>query len=161
MKTTNASFFCTTNAGEFLPVAITDIPIIEGQEVIETLADYCENFKDYAHCFTVYDIEDFAPNYTAYSFYEFIEIYNRMIGSVKNALCEYVEEYKEIESKIIEINAIKDDLTGVEFKAFLKKQSELMIEGINIKWDAKKLASEYGLTDFWEKQLERVAYVER
>ena len=161
MKTTNASFYYATNTGELLPVAVTDIPISENQEAIETIADYCENFKEFAHCFRVYDIEDFSPNYTTYSFYDFIERYNLMIGSVKNALCEYVEEYAEIENKIIEINAIKDDLTGVEFKAALKKESELIIRGVNIKWDAHELASKYGLTDFWKMQLERIAYVER
>lgn len=161
MKTTNASFFCTTSAGEFIPFAVTDIPIVAGREAIETLSLYCESFKDFAHCFRVYDIEDFKPNYATYSFYDFIERYNRMIGSVKNALTEYVNEYAEIENKIIEINAIKDELTGVEFKAALKKQSELMLEGINIKWNAKELAFKYGLTDFWKKLIERVAYVEK
>lgn len=161
MKTTNVSFYVATNTGELLPVAVTDIPVVADQEAIETLADHCENFKELVHCFTVYDIEDFSPNYTTYSFYDFIERYNCMIGSVKNALLEYVEEYKEIKKKIIEINAIKDELTGIEFKAVLKKESELIIRGVNIQWDAKQLASKYGLTDFWKMQLERVAYVER
>lgn len=161
MKTTNASFYYTTAAGEFIPVAVTDIPIVAGQEVIETLSYYCENFKEFAYCFRVYDIEDFSPNYKTYSFYEFIEKYNHMIVSVKNALAEYVDEYAEIENKIIEINAIKDELSSIEFKAALRKQSELMIEGNMIKWDAKLLASKYGLTEFWKKLLERVAYVER
>ena len=161
MKTTNASFFYTTDAGEFIPVAVTDIPVVAEQEVIETLSYYCENFKEFAHCFKVYDIEDFNPNYATYSFYEFIERYNRMIGSVKNALAEYADEYAEIENKIIEINAIKDDLTGVEFKVALRKRTELMLEGVRVKWDGKELASKYGLTDFWEKLIEMVAYVER
>lgn len=161
MKSTNASFFYATNTGELLPVAVTEIPIVAEQEAIETLAYYCENFKEFAHCFRVYDIEDFKPNYATYSFYDFIERYNRMIGSVKNALAEYVDEYAEIENKIIEINAIKDDLTGAEFKAALKKQSELMIEANMIKWDAKKLAFKYGLTDFWKNLIELVAYVEK
>lgn len=161
MKTTSASFYYATNTGELLPVAVTNIPITEGKEVIETLSDYCENFKELVHCFRVYDIEDFKPNYTAYSFYEFIERYNRMIGSIKNALCEYVEEYAEIESKIIEINAIKDELSSIEFKAALKKESELIIKGANIKWDGQELAFKYGLTDFYKNQIERVAYVER
>lgn len=160
MKTTNVSFYSRTENSELLMVAVTGIPVIEGQNVIDTISDYCENFKEFEYCFSVHD-EDYCPNYTTYSFYDFIERYNRMIASVKNALAEYVDEYAEIENKIIEINAIKDDLTGIEFKAALKKQSELMLEGINIKWDAKELAFKYGLTDFLKMQLERVAYVER
>lgn len=140
-------------------VAVTDIPVIEGQSVLDTISDYCENFKEFEYCFSVH--EDYTPNYTIYSFNEFIERYNRMIGSVKNALTEYAEEYAEIENQIIEINAIKDDLTGGEGLVALIKQGELMIKGIELKWDAKLLASKYGLTDFWKMQLERVAYVER
>lgn len=160
MKTTNVSFYSRTENGVLLMVAVTGIPVIEGQNVIYTISDYCENFKEFEYCFSVHD-EDYCPNYATYSFYDFIERYNRMIGSVKNALTEYANEYAEIENKIIEINAIKDELTGVEFKAALKNQSELMIEGNMIKWDAKLLASKYGLTEFWKKLLEMVAYVER
>lgn len=159
MKTTNASFYSRTENGELLPVAVTGIPVIEGQSVLDTISNYCENFKEFEYCFSVE--EDYTPNYTTYSFCEFIERYNRMIGSVKNALTEYADEYAEIENQIIEINVIRDELTGVECIAALEKQGELMIKEINIKWDAKKLASKYGLTDFWKMQLERVAYVER
>lgn len=160
MKTTNASFYSRTNTGELIMVAVTGIPVIEGQSVIDTISAHCENFKEFEYCFSAHD-EDYCPNYPTYSFCEFIESYNRMIGSVKNALCEYAEEYAAIENQIIEINAIKDELTGVEFTGALIKQGELMIKGIEIKWDAKLLASKYGLTDFWESQLERIAYVER
>ena len=161
MKTTNSSFYIRTENGELLPVAVTAIPVVEGKKVIDVISDYCENFKAFAFCFRVYDIENFSPNYPTYSFYEFIERYNRMIGSIKNVLTEYANEYAEIENKIIEINAIKEELTGVEFKAALKKESELIIKGVNICWDAKELASKYGLTDFWKMQIERIAYVER
>lgn len=160
MKTTNVSFYSRTENGELLMVAVTGIPVIEGQNVIDTISDYCENFKEFEYCFSVHD-EDYCPNYTTYSFYDFIERYNKMIASVKNALVEYVDEYAEIENKIIEINAIKDELSSIEFKAALRKQSELMIECNMIKWDAKELATKYCLTEFWKKLLEMVAYVER